>query len=270
MFDNLPGDKALEIAAAMGKDIYDDAFSPAMKEAGQGLANTVRATLLPIALISDLTDACREKFRQFLYKSFLKVPEDKMSTPDPMVSAAIIRDVINSFDQETVQEMYSNLLASAMHYDHQKTVHPSFPFIISQLGPIDVLALGQINEKHFLPVMEAKVDYFEPDSLPLPIVEPFCLLPGHEDDYSNVAATLCNLSRLGLVHKVAPMMKAVSPNPFDELYHSKPFQPVRNILQEMEGNHLGPSGSRIRIEHECLAPTALGQRFLETCISSPA
>ena len=270
MLDNLPGDKALEILASMGKNVYDDAFSPAMKEIGAGLADAVRSTLFPIALISDTADVLREKYKRFLHKTFLKVPEDKLSTPSPMVSAAIIRDVLNAFEQETVQEMYSNLLASALHKDYKEKVHPSFPFIISQLGTLEILTLEQIKEKHFLPAVEAKVDYIEPESLPLPVVEPFCLIPGHEDDYTNVAATLYNLSRLGLLHKVAPMMKALSPNPFDEIYNSKPFLPVRNILQEMENNHLKLDGSRIRIEHECFAPTALGQSFLETCVSYPA
>ena len=56
MFDNIPGDKALEILSGLAKDIYDDSASPAIKQIGHGAANAVKLVLLPLTLSGETVD----------------------------------------------------------------------------------------------------------------------------------------------------------------------------------------------------------------------
>ncbi|MEI8673868.1 DUF4393 domain-containing protein [Vibrio sp. SA48] len=51
-----------------------------------------------------------------------------------------------SGSEETLREMYANLLANAMDCETQESVHPSFVQIISQLLPLEATLLGALCE----------------------------------------------------------------------------------------------------------------------------
>lgn len=265
MFDNIPGDKALEILSGLAKDIYGDMASPAIKQIGHGAANAVKLVLLPLTLTGETVDVAIQKYRDFLIETFQKVPENKLVSPSPRITMSVIQNVLHAFDEESIREIYSNLLASASHKDDKCKVHPSFPFIISQLDSVDVTILNKLRSENVIPFMETSLCSCNTSGLPFPVLEPFSLIPGYENNYPAISISFRTLSRLGLIEKVTP----VASNEYDAIYQSPIYDNIRETIKELEKLPPNPDALTIKPSRGCFHTTTLGTHFLDVCISRP-
>lgn len=267
----IPDDSILaKAASSISKDVYHDLLSPAMKNLGKELGDVTSAIqliTLIFAVTGDGAEALHEKFKLFLQKSIQKVPEDKFVSPNSRISASIVQNVLWSFDDADICELYSNLLASAANCDKCQLAHPSFPHIIAQLNSLDVKILDRIHHEPLLPFMEVKNSLHDQFSLelPFPVMEPFSLIEGYEDDYPDVSASLNTLTQLGLIQKATAAVRPDEPDPYDAIYASEPFRSVRNFVTELNEQHLQIEHGSFDIIHGSFRATTLGTKFLSVC-----
>ena len=122
--------------------VYQDALQPVAKETGKALqtvGQVVNAALAPIrGLVWGI-----EKIEDFLNtkvaEKLSKIPKERIQTPDPSVavpSVAVpaVESLRYTGHNETLRELYANLLATSMDADTAKNAHPGFVEIIRSMS----------------------------------------------------------------------------------------------------------------------------------------
>ena len=72
-----------------------------------------------------------------IIKKLDKIPEEKRISPEPEIAIPLLQALTYTAHNETLREMYINLLANSMNTDKQNVVHPSFVEIIKQMNTLD-------------------------------------------------------------------------------------------------------------------------------------
>ncbi|RKR31695.1 uncharacterized protein DUF4393 [Paraburkholderia sp. BL17N1] len=129
------------------KGAYDDAISPALKEAGkfgQDVAKTLRLVLFPLQYAA----ALQERLAQHLERSIARVPEDRRVAPVESLALPIAEHLKFHDEQSVVGAMFERLLARAMDRERVAEAHPAFVQIVGQLAPDEAILIRQIAGAH--------------------------------------------------------------------------------------------------------------------------
>ena len=113
--------------------IYEDAVSPAAKQAGQigaDILKTLQLALAPVQLLGALQD----RYRAFLDKSVRRVPRGDQISPAPQILGPVIESLRYEPEGTPIDEMFSQLLSSTMDRKRAHLAHPSYPYLIKQLS----------------------------------------------------------------------------------------------------------------------------------------
>jgi hypothetical protein len=132
------------------KAIYEDAAKPATQQAGQiaqDLMKTVQLVLAPVQILG----AYQDRLRAFIDRSIRAVPEDKRVSPAPQILGPVLEAIKYEPEGTPIDQMFSELLSSAMHSDRVSDAHPALPLIIKQLSTDEALILQAMAtaEKYF-------------------------------------------------------------------------------------------------------------------------
>lgn len=256
-----------KLAISLSNNVYQDGLSPAVKNLGQALGDitsAIQLVTLPFAFLGDTAAALKDKYRDFINETYAKVPDEKKVLPDKTIVYDIIKSVLPSIDKNDIREIYSNLLASASDMDKKSCVHPSFSFLISQLGSTEVILLEEINASanKSLPYIEV-FGFIKHSNMPIQIIEPVACIKGYEKDYKKIATAIQTLLRLQILRK--------QPSPYDnkKLYDMKldknTFEYIKKDINFF-ANDFGKIAST-SISEGLLMPTILGIDFINTCSS---
>lgn len=186
-----------EIIQTIGKDFYADLFQPTTKELGYSLGRIAHAlqiaTIIPGAL-GDASIVLEERLKDFLINSLKKTPDNKRIIPEPTVTYPIIENVANSFNQEELVKLYSNLLSAATNKDTVNKAHPAFATIISQMSSLDAKIFNNLNSPFFL------VTCITQQTNATGLLQNLYLNDDYPEVNTDVAISLSNLERLGLIY----------------------------------------------------------------------
>lgn len=166
-----------------------------------GLFNNV--VLYPIKMANLTFKYKLEKFEKDLQDKIKDVPEENLQIPPTMIAGPALEALRYAYDEESLREMYENLLASAMDNRKDSRTHPAFVEIIRQFSPLDAKIMSTIAEYKQLRCaeiifaikdtgmvyMHGMPKYFSPELFSLG--NPF-----------DISASITNLKRLGLVEVV--------------------------------------------------------------------
>lgn len=178
-------------------EIYGDLLKPGVAQVGQalgtliGLGNTL---LMPIALKNEQSKITIQhnlnKYRQKLEY----IPEENVQSVVPEIGVPILEKLMYVSD-ETLVELYTELLTKASDKEQCESTHPSFVNIINSLSPREVKILEFISKKSLALVFVSvlKDTYSHP-------VEQVSDLALENDLYDeNATAHISNLVGLGLI-----------------------------------------------------------------------
>lgn len=134
--------------------IYQDAVQPIAKETGktlQTIGKVVNSALLPVrGLVWGI-----EKFEDFIKvkveKKLEHTPIDEICSPNLSVAGPAFESLKYAGYEETLREMYANLLANAMDINTKYDAHPSFVEIIKQLSSQEAQLLLYLAKKDNFP-----------------------------------------------------------------------------------------------------------------------
>ncbi len=134
--------------------IYEDLVQPAAREVGTALgtvAKAVNVALAPISMMVWSYDSIKSYISTSVSKKLENVPTENIVQPNPVVAVPAIEALRYTGHDETLREMYANLLANAIDVSTQENAHPSFVEIIKQLSPKEALLLKWLSEKEDYP-----------------------------------------------------------------------------------------------------------------------
>lgn len=136
--------------------IYQDALQPVAKETGKALQTVGKAVNAALAPIRGLVWGI-EKIEDFVNtkvaEKLSKVPEDRIQTPDPSVAVPVLESLRYTGHNETLRELYANLLATSMDADTAMNAHPSFVEMIRNMNSDEAKIINFISNFGFQPML---------------------------------------------------------------------------------------------------------------------
>lgn len=142
--------------------IYQDALQPAAKEIGtalQTVAKTIHIVLAPVSALVWGYDQIKDFISTRLAEKLRDVPPENIATPKPNVAGPALESLKYTGHEETLREMYANLLAASMDTRTATGAHPAFVEIIRQLTPDEARLLRLFTPPRPLPLLNVRFEF---------------------------------------------------------------------------------------------------------------
>jgi hypothetical protein len=248
--------------------IYQDALQPAVKEVGTALqmvAKTVHIALAPVSALVWGFEQIKEFVSTKVAEKLRHVPPENIATPKPNVAGPALESLKYTGHEETLRDMYANLLAASMDTRTAAGAHPAFVEIIKQLTPDEARLLQLFSAPRPLPLIDVRYEYKTPTAtksggqdvlvhFSLLGWEAGCELPRLTPAYID------NICRLGLA-EVPAFFKYTSPGVYEPLEsHSDVLLAIEHVKTSEEWKPV--------INRKGLKVTALGEQFCRICVVS--
>lgn len=244
--------------------IYQDLVQPAAKELGTALetvAKTVNLALAPISGVIWGYDTIKDFVATKVAEKLKSVPPENIIRPSPLVAGPALEALKYTGHENTLREMYANLLASALDSSTAGNTHPSSVVIIQQLSASEAQLLNFLSSREEYPSVcsshlseTVKGGFFSIQSGGVrsnQVKKKFTSLCEDVTDSTNVGAALDNFLRLKILNIES------------------------NTKQSLQENRNWPSSDKltdklnVKIElTEHLVFTDLGETFVDTCVKS--
>src|SRR5439155_26421315 len=111
---------------------------PLAKKTGKALATVgkaINAALAPIAALVWGYDQIREFVQTRVAEKLKDIPEERIKTPRPNVVGPALEALKYTGHEDTLKEMYANLIANSLDSETARLAHPAFVDIIKSLSP---------------------------------------------------------------------------------------------------------------------------------------
>lgn len=147
MIDTESSKNLIDEAKVLVPEVYKDLAKPAVSEIGTVAGRTVKALLAPIRVLLWGWERIEEVVENGVKKKFEKIPEERRKTPDPEIAVPLIQALEYTAQNETLREMYINLLANSMDIAKEKVIHPSFVEIIKRMNSLDAKVFDKLSRE---------------------------------------------------------------------------------------------------------------------------
>ena len=243
--------------------IYDDMLQPAAKQLGKTLETVCKAVNMALAPVSGLVWGY-EQFQAFIDTKVadrLKdIPAEDIITPKPNVAGPAIEALRYTGYEESLTDMYANLLAAAMDKSTSDGAHPAFVEIIKQLTSDEAKLIAYLMEPLPFPLVTVRIEAHDYQKGGFDFAMNVSLL-GEKAGLEVcplVPSYLDNLSRLGLIF-IQSDFSYIDGNLYTELENS---EKVRLIQQ---ADQLEP-GQGFKLRRRAVQITNLGKQFGKICV----
>lgn len=239
---------------------YSDVISPSAKPIGTVISLLPRTIRLFFSKWEKWVingEKSLELTAESIQEKVAKIPEEKLTEPEPYVAVPAIQQLSYSLDSTDLREMYANLLVSSMNIDTKTSVHPAFVEIIKQLTPDEAKLLKRISlngdEYPLISIHKVNLD------------RSFNVIMRNFSDIAfeacenplNIYSYLDNLERLKLIEI-----------PYDGyLTDEKVYNPLKNheIVKNITSQIL-PEGYHWDFKKNYFFLTAFGKHFVSVCL----
>ena len=247
--------------------VYQDGLQPAVRELGLGLqtvAKTVHIALAPVAALVWSYDKIKDFLSTRVAEKLRGVPSDRIITPEPHVVVPALTALVYTAHQETLRELYANLLATSLDRDTCSLAHPAFVDIIKNMSPDEARIMRLFSARHAFPVLEVRVRDQKEGNYQVVLrnfsfigKEAGCSHPDFTPNYLN------NLSRLGLLE--IPVQTNVgsptlaAPNTYEPLESDPEVLAIKEKVDQ-SGSHT------ILFQRGMVFITNFGAQFCRACV----
>lgn len=244
--------------------VYDDAIQPAAKEIGKSLATvtkTVNIALAPISVLVWGYEKIQEFVQNRVAEKLKNIAEEKIVTPNPAVVGPALEALKYTGRDETISELYANLIANSMDEDTIKKAHPGFVEIIKNMTSDEGLILKVFHLHANLPVIDVKIVMKTGNGGEIDLINNYSNI-GEKAGCKHVDLTpqyLDNLCRLGLL-TIPSGSHLVDENIYDEV--TKKVE----LMDYVKGFNTDYTSTRII--KKFIKLTDLGMLFREACVEN--
>lgn len=246
---------------ALTPEIYSDVAKPALQEIGSVAGRTTKALLSPLRGMLWGWERIEELIEEQVNKKINKIPEEKRKSPEPEIAVPLLQALSYTAHNETLREMYINLLSNSMDFDKVNIVHPSFVEIIKQMNSLDAKVFEKLSvTDSYQKVINPRIMINNGTSFI--DVTPYWYLGWTIENYSEfeVSASLVRLSKFGLIDLM--FERTAGKEGYDEIRNNSYLQ---NILHQQKISkphlnlYLGGSESILHVNE-------YGMQFKHACI----
>ncbi len=247
--------------------IYQDLAQPAVKQVGKALETVGKAINVALAPVGALVwgyEKCQDFISTKVADRLKDVPPEDIITPKPNVAGPAIEALRYTGHEETLSDMYANLLAASMDKNTASGAHPAFVEIIKQLTPDEAKIVALFKPNRAFPLLNVgtgfKVETEEKKGGRV-VLTSFSLL-GEEAGVEFVDLTpayLDNLCRLGLIDFLGSGIHYTSPGVYDSLENHR-------IVLEVKGQIEAEPEMKCEMQRTGFKITELGKQFAKLCV----
>jgi hypothetical protein len=241
--------------------IYDDLVQPVAKQLGKSLELVGRAVNVALIPVKGLVWGFEEVEKLFIPKlveSLKDVPPEDIVQPKPNVAGPAIEALRYVGHEESLRDMYANLLASAMDKATALNAHPAFVEIIKQFTPDEAKLMAFLLEPRLFPILTVRAKRQGGGTKDVGVNISLLGTEARLKDPELCPAYLDNLCRLGL----AEIPSGITYNDnevYEELINSVG---VMNLKQHVEAtNHI------CDFKFSIVRTTPFGKQFGAACVT---
>lgn len=244
--------------------VYEDLAQPAAKELGKTLltgAKLINMALSPISAMVWGYDQVRDFIIPKLEEKLKKVPEENIITPDPIIAVPTIEALRYTASNETLRELYANLLANSMNSETKISTHPSFVEIIKQLTSDEAKILKYIYDCKLSSDGVIQLISINDDNTYHIVLDVFTDLPflANCDNTDMVQPYFENLTRLKLINYDFNHTRS-NKNVYDRLENHFEIQKLIQTLKDEDAT------THTKFKRGVLTTTLFGDHFLKSCL----
>lgn len=247
--------------------VYQDVIQPAAQEVGKALqtvAKTVHVALAPVSALVWGYDQIKDFVSSKVAERLKNVPPENIVTPTPNVAGPALESLRYTGHEDSLSDLYANLLAASMDKATATGAHPAFVEIIRQLTPDEAKLVSLFLREMPFPLLNVRWEYKERTEGKKggkDVLVNFSLLgeaAGCEFNHL-VPAYIDNLCRLGLA-QIPSMWSYTAPGVYEPLEQSQVVMAVKaEIERDLE--------LAARVERRGLRITQLGRQFANVCVA---
>ena len=222
------------------------------------VAKTIHVALAPISGLVWGYEHIKEFVESKVAEKLKNIPEERIQTPSPLVAVPLLESLRYSGHEETLRELYANLLATSIDSETAKNAHPGFVPILQSMSPGEAKIMRLFASEGAAPLIDVKVN-LKPKGFKI-IVRNFstigqnagCAHPELSPNY------LDNLIRLGLL-EIPPNRYIIADGMYESLENSPQLAEVKKQVEAAEDVTLGFDKKKIEL-------TDLGKQFCAACV----
>ena len=248
--------------------IYQDLVQPAAQEVGRGLqtvAKTVHIALAPISIMVWGYDQIKDFVSTKVADRLKNVPPENIVTPKLSVAGPALEALRFTGGEESLSNMYANLLASAMDKTSAQGAHPAFVEIIKQLTSDEAKIVALFRLDRAFPLIDLRWE-FKPNEAGhtggITQLTNFSLLGADAGvEYpENMPAYIDNICRLGLAD-VPALFAYTAPGVYDSLENSGVILSFKSKIEQ------NPERTAV-ITRKALRVSEMGKQFSRVCVDT--
>lgn len=242
----------------------DKAASPVAEKVGVTLSSVWDIVFGGVDLYAKKMDYKREQafndFKITLDEKVSSVPSEKLVEPDLHIIGPTLEASKYYFENETLREMFANLLASSMNIDLKNKTHPSFVEIIKQLSSLDAGVLANFKDFNQIAIVQLRV--VKPSGEYIDVLEHIMNF-NDQDIYKSHVTSLSNLQRLGLLN-ISYSRHSPRVNEYDFVKGHPAYQETHQELLEIQKTD--PLFNEVFIQKGLCSTTPLCKDFIQICL----
>ncbi|MEH6445235.1 MAG: DUF4393 domain-containing protein [Oceanospirillaceae bacterium] len=256
--------QTMDSATALTKavPIYQDAVQPLAKETGKALGTigkAVNVALAPISLVVWGYDKMSDFLETKVSEKLENVPENRICTPPPNVVGPAVEGLKFTGHDETLKDMFANLIANSLDSKTVLEAHPSFVDIIKNLSSDEGLILKLFASTQSFPLIDVQLVNIKDHSYQISYrnISQIGALSGckHPQLTSNYLDNLC---RLGILE--IPSGEKLNDAKLYEALTSEPS--IESIKKKFDGHEM----HRIDLAQKFIETTGIGRQFINSCV----
>ena len=149
----------IKAVAGLAKEvpIYPDAIQPVAKETGKALetvGKAVNVALLPIKGLVWGADKIEAFVKTKVTAKLKNTPEENIQSPDLTVAGPALESLRYTGHNESLSDLYANLLATSMDSRTAEIAHPSFVEIIRNMNSDEARVIKYLIENNNQPIID--------------------------------------------------------------------------------------------------------------------
>ncbi len=241
--------------------VYQDALQPAAKQIGNSLetlTKTINIALAPIKALVWGYDKIEEFITTRITEKLKNIPEENITTPPPQVAGPAIEALRFAGHDETLRELYANLLATAMNKETIHQAHPGFVEILKNMTSDEGILLQSFTAIHY-PLIDVHIT--AKDGVGFTIFR-----SNYSHFHKNtklirpdlVPSYLDNLCRLGIM-EIHATTWINTPNTYEPLETDKEFEIIKQAIEVIMQRKLSFQRKIVRL-------TSFGNLFVQNVV----
>lgn len=240
------------------KKIYDDLFSPWLKEAWQALGNIVwlvTTITLPLLYAKEYTNNILNKNLKNYQAKIKVIPEEERVEVQPEIGVPIL-EKLNYYNNEKLVNLFTQLLANASNVKTLSKVHPKYISIVENIGEDEAVILEYIYKKHItqIPTINVHSKYKDNKKWYKILLSNYSEinLIDNLNFNSNIVSYIANFISLGIL-KIDAHKSLVNETDYNRLKSSEYIKSIKPL----------DSDSEIDFDEWVIDVTGLWKKFLE-------